>query len=266
MGLKNKVYEKLPDKFKPVAREAYRQFISRSNGESFLHTFFDSQEEYEALRSEVENSKLRSTVDAARRRYQNIGSRAIVFGEVDFEFAEICYSITRKLKPSSIVETGVCNGVSTLYILKALDQNDSGFLYSLDYPYRVDDHLEEFGENAFEEYGSKAIRAVIPSDKDPGWIVPEELRKRWDLRLGKSQTQLPRLLDELGTVDLFIHDSEHSHPCMMFEYEAAWHRMEEGGAILSDDISKNRAFETFCRSRSPVWGTLNPNTGFILKC
>lgn len=41
-----------------------------------------------------------------------------------------------------VVETEVCNGLSTLSILLALDENDDGKLYSLDYPLRIDESLE----------------------------------------------------------------------------------------------------------------------------
>jgi predicted O-methyltransferase YrrM len=251
--------------FKPIARAAYYSVLDKpdlhpSEGGDFAEVFFDSREEYENLVSESNEIGIRNLLDKALGQYEE-STAGGSFGQVDSELASACYSLIRKAQPTTIVETGVCNGVSTLFILKALAENDNGALYSVDYPYHADESLEEFRNETFEQYGG----AAIPSDRQPGWIVPDDLRDMWELRVGKSQLQLPPLLEELEEVDLFIHDSEHSHPCMMFEYELAWHRMESGGVILSDDIRWNNAFSVFKEVRNPIWGTLNPNVGFMIK-
>ena len=44
------------------------------------------------------------------------------------------YLLVRKYKPKVILETGVANGISTYFILKALHLNGSGKLISIDYP------------------------------------------------------------------------------------------------------------------------------------
>lgn len=223
--------------------------------------FFDSEAEYRRLQNEVSASDIREVVGNALNKYNDLTTEG-AFGSVDLESVTKWYALARKVKPSVVVETGVCNGVSSLFILKALAENGNGRLYSVDYPYRADESLDEFRNDTFEQYGG----AAIPSDKDPGWIVPEDLRKRWELRLGKSQVQLPKLLQDIKDVDLFIHDSEHSHPCMMFEYEIMWHKMGRGGIIISDDITWNNAFEVFCETRNPVWGILeeNDDIGFMV--
>ena len=46
--------------------------------------------------------------------------------------------------------------------------------------------------------------------------------ERWSLTIGRSQDELPTLLERLGEIDLFVHDSEHSYECMDFEFRAAW--------------------------------------------
>jgi len=266
MGLKSQIYQRLPDRIKPIAQVTYRQLLSEDNEpsrrERFADTFFDSEIEYRNLRSEVGGSDVQEVVEDALEKYDDLTAEG-AFGSVDLEVAAAWYALVRKLRPSIIVETGVCNGVSSLFILKALAENGNGRLYSVDYPYRADESLDEFQDDTFEGYGG----AAIPSDKDPGWIIPENLQESWEISLGKSQVQLPQLLQELKDVDLFIHDSEHSHPCMMFEYEIAWHKMGNSGVILSDDISWNNAFEVFCEVRSPVWGTLeqNDSVGFMVK-
>ena len=44
--------------------------------------------------------------------------------------------------------------------------------------------------------------------------IPPELKQRWTLILGRSQEELPPLLERLGTIDSFMHDSEHSFECV----------------------------------------------------
>ena len=71
---------------------------------------------------------------------------------------------------------------------------------------------------------------------------------------GKSQEELPPLLGRLGTIDTFMHDSEHSYECMWFEFNAAWPALRTGGVLVSDDVNSTKAFGRFARQegRSPV--------------
>ena len=138
------------------------------------------------------------------------------------------YVMLRMLTPEIVVETGVASGVSTAFILKALEDNNQGTLYSIDYPWRELD--EEF---------------PFPEGKEPGFVIPEYLRRRWILKVGKSKDILPNLLNELGRVDVFLHDSEHTYENMMFEYSTAWGYLSRGGLLLSHDTDWNSAFSDF---------------------
>ena len=48
--------------------------------------------------------------------------------------APIQYIVTRVLKPKFIVETGVGIGISSMFFLEALKENECGTLYSIDLP------------------------------------------------------------------------------------------------------------------------------------
>jgi predicted O-methyltransferase YrrM len=154
------------------------------------------------------------------------------------DFPEGLYTLMRILKPEIVVETGVAAGVSSAYILKALEDNDKGELFSIDLP----NHELEY----FPKLGFKPI-SIIPQGKEPGFAVPAELRYRWHLKLGKSKEILPQLLQELGSVDSFLHDSEHTYGNMMFEYKEAWKYLRSGGLLLSDNIFMNSAFDDFSK-------------------
>lgn len=264
MSLKSVIYNRLPERLKPVVRLGYYKFIGSKSDKQlhseFVNDFFRSKTEYERYVDEFERGDVVNIRDEALEEYRQLTGKNSM-GAISMDAAQDYYAVTRKLQPFTVVETGVCNGLSTLSILLALHKNDSGKLYSVDYPYRADESLEEFREDTFEKYGG----ATIPSDKEPGWIIPDRLRKRWDLTKGKSQRELPGLMAELEEVDLFIHDSEHSYPCMMFEYELAYEWLESGGVILSDDINWNEAFSVFVQVRRPEWGKLSNDVGYIRK-
>jgi len=57
-------------------------------------------------------------------------------GSISYEAGILLYAMVRALKPEVVVETGVANGVSSSFILKALDRNSRGRLYSIDLHYR----------------------------------------------------------------------------------------------------------------------------------
>jgi predicted O-methyltransferase YrrM len=169
------------------------------------------------------------------------------------------YAILRKLRPRIAVETGVCNGVSTAFLLLALDANGEGELHSLDLP-----------EIAGEDYETGTFwdgkgGAVIPAGRQPGWMIPERLRDRWHLTIGRSQDVLPDLLRRLGAIDFFMHDSEHSEACMRFEFEHAWAALRPGGVLAADDVTQNSAFPDFAaaQDREPI--EIGPKLALLVK-
>ena len=154
------------------------------------------------------------------------------------EYHRALYTMVRILKPEIVLETGVFEGHSSFSILSALTENKKGFLYSIDLP-----------------------SPDLPIGKQSGWIVPEHLRKRWDLRAGKSSDLLPSLLEEVREVDIFLHDSEHSYENMYWEYKTAWEYIRMGGLLLSHDVSQNAAFRDFAKYVSVDYYYMLKNLG-----
>ena len=146
----------------------------------------------------------------------------------DSLLARCCYLMCRLLEPSVVVETGVAYGVSSAFILRALEVNGRGALHSVDLP-PLRPEYEQFW----------------------GIAVDEPLKGRWRLHRGSSGRVLPRLLEEVDTVDLFVHDSLHTYRNMRREFELVWPRLRTGGVILADDVERNRAFGEL-RSRNPA--------------
>jgi predicted O-methyltransferase YrrM len=137
----------------------------------------------------------------------------------------VSYAVIRSIKPRVIVETGVQSGISSLYILRALQINGSGLLYSVDLP---DREPERVGE-----------------------AVPSNLRLNWHLLLGNSKVLLPQLFEEIKTsIDLFLHDSLHTYEHMLFEFECSLKHLSKKGIIISHDILANNAFDDFCNKNN----------------
>jgi len=80
--------------------------------------------------------------------------------------------------------------------------------------------------------------------------IPSELKSRQKIILGDSRIELPILLNKLGTVDVYLHDSLHTYEHMVFEYTEAWNHLVKGGLLLSDDVAGwPSAFIDFCEYR-----------------
>jgi predicted O-methyltransferase YrrM len=169
------------------------------------------------------------------------------------------YRLLRELQPEVAVETGVCNGVSTAFLLLALEDNGKGQLHSIDLPEIAG---EEYEEGTF--WDGKG-GAVIPPGKEPGWMVPPGLRERWRLVLGRSQDELPPLLDRVGEIDFFMHDSEHSYECMSFEFRTAWAALRDGGVLVADDVNVNDAWDEFARDVGREPEALGPKLAMLRK-
>jgi predicted O-methyltransferase YrrM len=140
------------------------------------------------------------------------------------------YQTVRLYKPDYILETGVSSGASSTYILQALHDNGKGRLFSIDLP---PDNL--------------------PEGKMSGWLVPPNLRDRWSLHIGDPRKLLEPLLEELGKIDCFLHDSLHTYDHMMWEFETVWYYLRPGGLFLSHDVGANDAFLDFMLQKSISW-------------
>ncbi len=152
-------------------------------------------------------------------------------------FRILLYALIRDIKPKCVVETGVLHGMTSGFILEALALEGIGTLTSIDLP-----SLAESGAANRDGYDDS-----LPPGKQPGWIVPSRLHGHWNLKLGSSRSVLPELCSAGVSIDMFIHDSEHSYSNMWFELTTAWDAMRQGGILICDNIEANTAFFDFCR-------------------
>lgn len=165
-----------------------------------------------------------------------------------FDYGPLLYALVRCVRPSAVVETGVASGTSSAYILKALEDEGEGKLYSIDLP-QGDQQDPEYATAQWNRRGAFGP-TLIPTKLKTGYAVPEKLKSHWQLILGDAATELPKLLKQLGTIDIFFHDSKHSYEHMMFEFQIAYPHLRSGGYVLSDDVAWNSSFVDFARQVS----------------
>lgn len=170
--------------------------------------------------------------------------------------------ITRVKRPEIVVETGVASGRSSAAILDALHKNEKGKLYSIDLPLFYD---EEAPERFTTHEGNSELKGFVPNGKEPGWLIPDHLRARWELILGDSNIELPKLIERIPSVDIFYHDGDHSYETMSYEFDALWKKMPMGGFLFSDDTKWNDAWKEFVAQHESCSNLVYRSLGIIRK-
>ena len=135
--------------------------------------------------------------------------------------AFLLYALVRLTRPATVLETGVARGVSSTAILAALAANGHGVLHSTD-----------IGPNV-------------------GSVVPSRLRSRWHLHVldgARAPDAFLDLLATLPTVDLFLHDSDHSYGHMTTELRAVHEHLSAEGWLVVDDADASYAVRDLART------------------
>jgi Methyltransferase domain len=135
------------------------------------------------------------------------------------------YALVRLCKPVNLVEVGVAAGVSSAYILKAIQANGRGRLHSIDLPER---------QGREKPHSRNQISWALPPGKFSGWAVPTGLKAGWDLRLGRSGELLPGLVRELHDVDFFLYDVPYTVESAISDFTAVNSKVSRG-VVLADN-------------------------------
>jgi len=141
-------------------------------------------------------------------------------------FVEFIYFLTRHLRPTTVVETGVAAGFTSCAILEALVRNDGGRLYSSDFPY--------FRLRAPEQY--------------IGLLVEDHLKERWELFTMGDRENLRQITRKVDHIDIFHYDSDKSYRGRRLALGLVEKHLRPGSAIVMDDIDDNLFFRDFVRN------------------
>ncbi len=155
------------------------------------------------------------------KRYSEVALNYPIKSGMTNSELKFLYFAVRTLKPETVVESGVANGVSTFFITEALMQNHKGALVSIDI------------------------------SKDVGSLLTDAQRKDWNLVVLSRPTArtLRKTLDGLRGIDIFLHDSSHFYDWQKLEYDEAWKRIRKGGLLISDDVDYTYAFYQFSKEQ-----------------
>jgi Methyltransferase domain len=150
-----------------------------------------------------------------------------VWNDGDAGLVRAIWCLTRHLRPKKVVETGVAHGVTSRFVLEALERDGDGHLWGIDLPPLERVWREQVGAAVGDRYSD-----------------------RWSYVRGSSRRRLPKLLSRLGQIDLFIHDSLHSERNVRFELDRAWAALRPNGALVVDDVDANWGFRSFTETFS----------------
>lgn len=188
-------------------------------------TLAQIQAEFEQFLNELKHfTELRHSLDIYRQFIQP-DYDTFILGQN--QWLPLLYALIRIKKPEIVIETGCATGTTASLILYALQQNQKGHLYSIDVRFPTD--------------------WISTNNLSSGFLIPETLKSRWTFIPREIKAALPELLAQLGHVDFFYHDSDHSYVHQMWEYLTAWPYIPIGGILASDDLYHNTAFFDFIR-------------------
>lgn len=159
-----------------------------------------------------------------RCRYDRSESLGLTYPSnwaVEERTALLLYALIRRTRPKRMLETGVANGHSTYFILRAMRANGVGVLTSIDI------------------------------QSDVGRLLTKDERSSWDLRVlqrPRDPSGFRSIVEELRPLDIFLHDSEHLYKWQHHELSIALEALSPTGLLLCDDLDSSYAFQELCRA------------------
>lgn len=191
------------------------------------------------------NKKVKSNLHFRTRHFKSVYELSV--------YRNFIYYVIRCIKPNKVVETGVLHGLTTAWILKALHDNNKGKLISIDI--KRSDWKKYFKTKMGP--GSE-FDLDFPENENPGWIIPDYLRKRWKLIYGPSH----KFINNFKNVDLFIHDSDHSYKNVKNEVETIL-KKNKNIPVIIDNFDMNRFSFDYLKKNSPKDGYCKKKYVFI---
>lgn len=150
-----------------------------------------------------------------------------IFYNADKSFAILVYGIARYVSPNIAIETGVGYGITSGLILLALKNSGKGVLRSID--------LHPLSD---------------PKGSLVGIGVPKDLRQGWNIYSGSSRRWLPKILRELGPIDLFVSDSANVFTLQKYEFDRMLPQLNSNGAMIFNNASLR--FQEYLRTVTPI--------------
>lgn len=209
----NKVYRRFKGLVRPDEATASRRWCEEV--ESSVDEFAASID-----------SALWADSNAFAKEFQESSARKLAVLGLDLGgggHVALLHFLTRHLRPSAVLETGVAAGFSSGAVLSALESNGAGTLFSSDFPY---------------------FRLKNP-ERYVGFVVDDHLRTNWHLLIDGDRRNLPEILSQVDEVDMFHYDSDKSRDGRQFAMRLVFPKVKDGGIVVMDDIQDDMFFRDF---------------------
>ena len=154
---------------------------------------------------------------------------------------DLLYGLTKLLKPSCIVETGVAYGWSSMAFLSATYNSPNSRLISVDMPY-----------------------PKMNNEPWVGVVVSDKFHKQWTLIREPDRYGLTRALRFGGSlIDICHYDSDKSYWGRKWAYPKLWESLRSGGVFISDDIQDNYAFKEFVEEKDTAFCVMESQGKYV---
>lgn len=153
---------------------------------------------------------------------------------------ETTYLLTRLMNPNTVLEVGVANGVSTAYMLGALEELDStADIRAIDKPQFESEIRSKRGKR-----GLSGVGGIIPDEQEAGWVAPKDQRSKhgYQYYVGDFTQILPEVVNSMPPIDLAIYDASKDSEEMKMAYDSLIESLSPNGVLVSDDIEVNDVF------------------------
>ena len=153
----------------------------------------------------------------------------------------LLYFLVRRLKPATVVETGVASGYSSASVLSALRSNGSGRLFSSDFPYFRLERPEQF----------------------VGVLVDPAMRDGWTLLLKGDRQNLPQITRQVSRIDLLHYDSDKSRAGRTMAMKILAPKITSDTIVVMDDIQDNLFFRDYVAAQGRPWRVFSSGSKFV---
>ncbi|HNV52129.1 MAG TPA: class I SAM-dependent methyltransferase [Tenuifilaceae bacterium] len=126
----------------------------------------------------------------------------------------LIYRLAKHYQPKNIVELGTSVGISTMYLAKG---NPSASIYTIE----GDEAVLGIAQNRFRKFGLTNIQTLS----------------------GNFEDQLPRVLNELSSVDFVFIDGDHNGRALINNFNLILPKVNHKTIIIVDDIRWSKGME-----------------------
>lgn len=140
----------------------------------------------------------------------------------------LLYWLVRVFHPQTAVETGVASGASSRAILQAMFANGSGHLYSSD------------------------LAVYLPQEHS-GLCVDDEMKSRWSLLHRGDRINIPLILRQTASIDLFHYDSAKDAEEMRWVVNQVEPLLSRTAVVVLDDIDRHSFMRHYVQGLEKSW-------------